>query len=292
MRLFALTSLTMVAFAANSVLNRAALTLGSIDAVSFGIIRLAAGALILGALVYAMRGRVRLGGTGRWIGVCALLLYVFGFSLAYEALDAGLGALILFGVVQITMFAGSLVQREHMPLRRGVGAALAFGGLVWLLWPGTGPQISALHGGLMALAGIGWGVYSLAGRREGDALSGTAANFILAAPVALLAGALLPHGVLGEAAFSGIALAVLSGAVTSGLGYALWYHVLPGLAASSAAVAQLTVPIIAMAGGILFLGEALTRDFAVAALVVLGGVALSVLPGKASARRGGRSRET
>ena len=282
MRLFALTALTMVAFASNSVLNRAALTLGGIDAVSFGVIRLMAGAFILGALVYALRGRVRLGGAGRWIGVCALLLYIFGFSLAYEALDAGLGALILFGVVQITMFAGGMVQREPMPPRRAVGASLAFGGLVWLLWPGTGPQISALHGGLMALADIGWGLYSLAGRREGDALSGTAANFILAGPVALLVAGLVPHGALSDAAFSGIALAIVSGAITSGLGYALWYHVLPGLAASSAAVAQLTVPIIAMAGGILFLGEALTRDFAVAAIVVLGGVAISVLPGKAS----------
>lgn len=281
MRLFALTALTMTAFAANSVLNRAALSAGGIDAVSFGVIRLVAGAVILGILVYALRGRVRLGGAQRWIGVGALLLYIFGFSLAYAALDAGLGALILFGVVQITMFAGGLMGGERMPPRRAIGAALAFGGLVWLLWPGAGPQISVLHGALMTLAGIGWGLYSLAGRREADGLSGTAANFLLAAPlavVALVAVAILPEGTPLFAAPWGIVLAVLSGAVTSGLGYALWYHVLPGLAASSAAVAQLTVPIIAMAGGMLFLGEALTRDFALAAAVVLGGVALSVVP--------------
>jgi len=278
MRLFALTALTMMAFATNSVLNRAALVGGGIDAVSFGVIRLAAGALMLGVLVYALRGRVHLGGPGRWIGVSALLLYIFGFSLAYEALDAGFGALILFGVVQITMFGGGLIVGERMPARRWAGATLAFGGLIWLLWPGAGPQISPVHAALMALAGVGWGLYSLAGRREADALRGTAANFILAALLATLAAFVLPIGGTVEAGPAGIALAVVSGAVTSGLGYALWYHVLPGLAASSAAVAQLTVPIIAMAGGMLFLGEALSPEFAVAALVVLGGVALSVLP--------------
>lgn len=280
MRLFLLTALTMIAFAANSVLNRMALAGGSIDAMSFGTIRLIAGAVTLAALSLALRGGLRLGGTGRIAGVGALLLYMYGFSGAYTVLDAGLGALILFGVVQITMFAGSLLEREAIPLRRALGAALAFAGLVWLLWPGAGPQVSVAHGLMMAAAGLGWGIYSLAGRRSTDALQGTAANFVLAAPLGLLLGFALPSEGL-RLGPEGIALAVLSGAVTSGLGYALWYRVLPGLPSSSAAVAQLTVPVIAMAGGVLLLGETLGLPLVLAGLVVLGGVALSVLPVRA-----------
>lgn len=277
MRLFLLTALTMIAFAANSVLNRMALAGGGIDAMSFGTIRLIAGAAMLGALSLALRGGVRLGGKGRIAGVAALLLYIYGFSTAYTVLDAGLGALILFGVVQITMFAGGLIAREAVPPRRALGAALAFAGLVWLLWPGAGPQVSLVHGLMMAAAGLGWGIYSLAGRRSTDALQGTAANFLLAAPAGLALGLALPsEGVrLGA---EGIALAVLSGAVTSGLGYALWYRILPDLPSSSAAVAQLTVPVIAMLGGVLLLGETLGLPVIGASLVVLGGVALSVVP--------------
>lgn len=279
MRLLFLTALTMIAFAANSVLNRMALAGGSIDAVSFGVVRLLAGALMLTILCLALRGRLQLLGPGRVAGVLSLLVYLYGFSMAYRALDAGLGALILFGVVQITMFAGGVWAREAMPARRWIGAGLAFAGLVWLLWPGAGPQVSALHGLLMAAAGVGWGVYSLTGRKSGDALMATAANFIWAAPLGLLMGWLAPKGgggvMLGA---EGMILAALSGAVTSGLGYALWYSILPRLAASVAAVAQLTVPVIAMAGGMALLGEALSVEFGLASALVLGGVAVSVIP--------------
>nr|WP_309501355.1 DMT family transporter [uncultured Roseovarius sp.] len=277
MRLFLLTTLTMVAFAANSVLTRAALAGGYIDAAGFGLIRLLAGAAALAVLVLAVRGRLRFGGAGRVLGVASLLVYLYGFSAAYTDLDAGLGALILFGVVQITMFAGGLVGGEATPPRRWVGAALAFAGLVWLLWPRSGVEISLWHAFLMTLAGVGWGLYSLAGRQSRDALMGTAANFVLAAPVGLAIGLALP-GVVDVATMTGwgVALAVLSGAVTSGLCYALWYAVLPQLASSVAAVAQLTVPVIAMAGGAALLGEALTGQFIVASVLVLGGVAISV----------------
>jgi drug/metabolite transporter (DMT)-like permease len=278
MRLFLLTALTMIPFAANSVLNRMALAGGSIDATSFGTIRLIAGAVMLAALSIGLRGGLRLGGPGRVVGVAALLLYIYGFSGAYTVLDAGLGALILFGVVQITMFADSIIAREAIPLRRALGAALAFSGLVWLLWPGAGPQVSVLHGLMMAAAGLGWGIYSLAGRRSTDALQGTAANFALAAPLGLVLSLLLPASGGVRLGAEGIMLAVLSGAVTSGLGYALWYRVLPDLPSSVAAVAQLTVPVIAMAGGVLLLGETLGLPLIVAGAVVLGGVALSVVP--------------
>lgn len=280
MQLVLLTSLTMVAFAANSVLNRMALASGGIDAASFGALRLVAGAAMLGLLV-TMRGNLwastRRGGT---VPVLALFAYMFGFSFAYLALDAGLGALILFGVVQITMFAGALLARDAIPARRWVGAAIAFGGLVWLLLPGQGERVAAdpFSAALMTLAGIGWGVYSLAGRGQSDPLAETFANFLKAAPLGI--------AMLGAAGFvsainigpSGAMLAVLSGAVTSGLGYALWYRVLPSLAPSIASVAQLTVPVIAMAGGWLLLGETLRPETIAPALCVLIGVGVSVLP--------------
>ncbi|WP_135505927.1 DMT family transporter [Roseovarius aestuariivivens] len=278
MRLFLLTSLTMIAFAANSVLNRMALAGGHIEAVQFGTIRLVAGAVMLAALCLLMRGALRFTGTGQAIGVAALVTYIYGFSLAYEALDAGLGALILFGMVQITMFASAVLGREIIPLRRWIGAGLALAGLAWLMWPGAGAHVSLLHGALMALAGIAWGVYSLVGRGAVDALGATAANFVLAVPVGLFAFLVLPAAPdAARATMPGVGLATLSGAVTSGLGYALWYLVLPRLQASVAAVAQLTVPVIALTGGVVFLDETVSLRIALASALVLGGVALSVL---------------
>ena len=278
MRLFALGALTMIAFAANSVLNRMALAGDLIGPAEFGAVRVLAGAITLAALVWWRRGTVRLAGPGRVTSVLALLVYIFGFTFAYVGLDAGLGALILFGMVQITMFGGALLAAEPVPGRRWAGAVLAFGGLVYLLAPGDA-GVAFGPAALMALAGIGWGVYSLAGRGAADALGATAANFVLAAPLALLV-ALLAGFV--QPSLAGLALAVLSGAVTSGLGYALWYAILPQLGASRAAVAQLSVPVIAALGGAALLGEAPSLRLALAGALVLGGVAISLLP----ARRG------
>ncbi|MWD29591.1 EamA family transporter [Aquicoccus sp. SCR17] len=276
--LFSLIALTMVAFAANSVLNRMALAGGAIDPVDFGALRLVSGAGML-ALLMRLRGRrIQLRGPGRVAGVLSLLVYVYGFSLAYLALDAGAGALILFGLVQITMFAAALAGGERPSAARWAGAGLALIGLAWLLWPGSVP-LSLPHAALMAAAGVGWGIYSLAGRRAADPLAATTANFLLAAPAGLVV-ALLAGSEIGSATPAGLGFAVLSGAVTSGLGYALWYAVLPRIAATSAAIAQLTVPVIAMAGGALLLGEGLSLRFALAAALVLGGVALSVLGGR------------
>ncbi len=277
MPLLLLTTLTMIAFASNSLLNRMALAGGHIGATDFGTIRLIAGAVMLGALCLLLRGGLQLRGPARVTGVLALLLYMYAFSTAYNALDAGLGALILFGLVQITMFAGGLWAREVMPLRRWIGAGMALAGLAWLLWPGAqGAQVSLLHGGLMALAGVGWGIYSLAGRLSKDALQATAANFILAAPLGVLIGFGLPGGEVAVS-MTGVWIAILCGAITSGVGYAMWYQVLPQLQASVAAVAQLTVPVIAMVAGVLLLGEVLTLKAVLASALVLGGVAVSVL---------------
>jgi drug/metabolite transporter (DMT)-like permease len=270
MRLLALTAVVMLAFAANSVLNRMAVGTGAIDAAAFAAIRLASGAAVLAVLVL-LRGKplVR---DASVAGVAGLLCYLFGFSVAYGQLDAGTGALLLFGTVQIVMFAGALAGGERVPPRRIAGAVLALGGLAVLLAPQGAGGIAAYLA--MVVAGIGWGIYSLAGRRAADALAATTGNFVLALPVGLLGAVVMGANPQGAAA-SGIALAVLSGAVTSGMGYALWYRILPDLGASRAAVAQLTVPLLAAAGGAVLMAEGVGLSFALAALLVLGGVALA-----------------
>ncbi|MEO1678274.1 MAG: DMT family transporter [Pseudomonadota bacterium] len=270
-RLFALTALTMVAFAANSILNRMALADLGMGPASFAAIRLMSGAALLTALVWRTHRRVAPFAPGRATGVIALSAYVIGFSYAYVTLDAGLGALLLFGGVQITMFAGGLLGGERPPARRWAGAVLALTGLAWLLWPAgvSPPPLSGVA--LMLVAALGWGIYSLQGRGASDPTEATASNFLLAAPLGIALVALLPDA----APPTGIALAILSGAVTSGLGYALWYTVLPQLTASSAAVAQLSVPVIALAAGAALLGEPITTRLLLASALVLGGILLS-----------------
>ncbi len=273
MRLIFLTALTMLAFAANSVLNRWAVGPGHIGAVEFALVRLVAGAAVLAVLVLWQRGGWAWpGARGRVAGVLGLSAYLLGFSLAYRGLDAGTGALVLFGAVQVTMFAGALWSGEVVPGRRWAGAVLALAGLALIAAPGVvawGPLL------LMALAGLGWGIYSLAGRGTADPLAATAWNFLLSVPLVLPLG--LAVGVAAPNA-TGLALAVVSGAVTSGLGYALWYAILPRLGAARAAVAQLTVPLLAAIGGAVILAEWPGLWFWLASLLVLGGVALASLP--------------
>ena len=277
MRLFLLTALTMLAFAANSVLNRWAVGPGHIGAVEFAAVRLVSGAVVLAVLVLWQRGGLAWPGMqGRVTGVVGLSAYLLGFSLAYRGLDAGTGALVLFGMVQVTMFAGALRSGEPVPALRWAGALLALAGLTLIAAPGvSGPTLPLLPLGLMALAGVGWGVYSLAGRGATDPLAATAWNFLLAVPLVLPLG--LALGLEQPAAF-GIWLAVVSGAITSGLGYALWYGVLPRLGAGRAAVAQLSVPVLAALGGAVLLAEAPGLRFWLASALVLGGVALASLP--------------
>jgi drug/metabolite transporter (DMT)-like permease len=269
----------MAAFAANSLLNRIALANNAIDAISFGSIRLVAGALVLSFLCTIFRGRLKLGGHRRIGEVLALLLYIYAFSFAYKAIDAGFGALILFGAVQLTMFTGSLSSSERPQPRQWLGSSLAFAGLVWLLWPSGSQNASVLHGLLMGGAGISWGLYSIWGKSNHDALKATASNFVLAAPVGVLFG-WISASLRQDVALSweGIILALVSGGVTSGLGYALWYSVLPCLKSSTAAVIQLTVPPLAIAGGIVFLSETLATKFALASLLVMFGVVISLTP--------------
>lgn len=274
MRLFLLTALTMVAFAANSVLNRMALADAAIGPALFAALRLGSGAFALALLVLVQRRalpvfrRLRLAQTG------ALTLYMLGFSFAYVTLDAGVGALVLFGGVQLTMLAGAAVMGEALTPRRVGGAFLALAGLVVLLWPAGGAQLPPGGALLMAAAGLGWGMYSLAGRGAADPLAATAANFVLATPLAFAALMAFPDAV--PPLPRGVALAVVSGVVTSGLGYALWYAVLPRLSAAGAGIAQLSVPLIAAAGGLALLAEVPEPRFALAAILVLGGIWLGL----------------
>jgi drug/metabolite transporter (DMT)-like permease len=271
MQTFALTALAMLAFAANSLLTRLGVAGEGMDAGLFAVVRVASGAVVLWALVQR-RGRPVPLGWHRVRPAAMLALYMAGFSAAYQSLDAGVGALILFGGVQVTMFVGALLAGERMTLPKVLGAAVALTGLAVLVWPGPGFALPLPGVALMLAAALGWGVYSLLGRSEVDPLAGTAANFALCLPM------VLPMVLIGEGAASlpGIVLACVAGGLTSGLGYALWYLVLPRLAATRAAVAQLSVPVLAAAGGVVVLGEALEWRFALAALLVLAGIGLTL----------------
>ncbi|MFV1877506.1 DMT family transporter [Nioella sp.] len=278
MRLALLTALTMLAFAANSILNRMALAGGDIDALGFAIIRVLSGAGMLVVLVLIQRRGLPMFQPGRLAGALSLCLYLLGFSIAYLRLDAGLGALILFGCVQITMFAGAILGGESVPPARWLGAGLAMAGLGWLVWPAGEVTVPLMGTVFMALAGVGWGIYSLAGRKAGDPLAATAANFLWAVPVCLIIPIFLPVQMEPvDVTTKGILLACLSGAVTSGLGYALWYSLLPQLKATVAGLVQLSAPVIAILGGVLLLGEGLSLRLVLAAAIVLGGIAFGLL---------------
>lgn len=275
MRFYILICLTMVAFAANSLLNRVAVDYGYIDPESFAVIRVASGALMLIALARFKGANLTWLEPRRGLGALALALYMIGFSTAYLTLPAGLGALILFGVVQISIFVIAAFLKAAPTLRQIVGAVIAFGGLVVIVNPSATVSVDLQGAGLMALAGLGWAVYTINGRYEPDALAGTAANFVLALPLTLAVPFLTdaPHDISAP----GLLLAVLSGAFASGLGYALWYSLLPKLTPSTAAILMLSVPVLALAGGVLLLGEVLHLRYLGGAVLVLGGLTLSFL---------------
>ena len=273
MKIFLGVALTMVAFAANSILNRMALSTESIDPASFACIRIASGIFVLVCILLFQGKLTKMSWKPDAKAVFGLSAYMIGFSFAYMSLDAGIGALILFGGVQITMFAGAILKGQKPVMLQWIGAIIAFSGLVYLLMPGE-LSINIQGAGLMIIAAIGWGLYSLRGQLVVDPLSSTMLNFLFALPIAIFVLVLTQNIEISQ---SGLLLAMLSGGITSALGYALWYKILPALNTSTAAVSQLTVPIIAMAGGLLLLGESVTLIFIIASILVLGGVAISVL---------------
>jgi drug/metabolite transporter (DMT)-like permease len=262
----------MLAFASNSLLCRVALEHTGIDAATFTTIRLISGAIMLW-LVVQIRG-VTGDGRGNGLSALALFAYAAGFSYAYVSLPAATGALLLFGAVQATMIGYGLWSGERLLKLQLAGLLLAISGLVGLLLPGiSAPPLSGSV--LMLGAGVAWGVYSLRGKGKGDPVRVTAGNFLRAVPVAAVLSVLMLNGASLDAA--GFWCAVSSGALASGLGYAIWYTALPALKATNAATVQLSVPVIAAFGGIIFLGEPVTLRLALASVAILGGIALVIL---------------
>ncbi len=272
-RIFLLTIFAMLAFAGNSLLCRLALKSNEIDAASFTMIRLVSGALVLWLLVRSKNKSKA--GTGSWMSGFALFVYAAGFSFAYLELSAAMGALLLFGSVQVSMIAYGISKGERLHGLALPGFLISLAGFVGLLLPGiTAPPLQASM--LMSISGIAWGIYSIRGKNEGDPLQMTAGNFVRAAFVAAVCGVVfspwLMQGELPE--FSGVIYAICSGAITSGLGYAIWYSVLPSLKTTTAAIVQLSVPAIAALGGVMLLHESLSLRLALATLAILGGIAI------------------
>jgi drug/metabolite transporter (DMT)-like permease len=271
-RTIILTSLAMIAFAGNSLLCRLALKHTSIDAASFTTIRLVSGAAMLW-LVVRIRGGTNVG-KGNWLSALALFVYAAGFSFAYISLSAATGSLLLFGAVQVTMIGYGIWSGERLLKLQVVGLMVAFGGLVGLLLPGL--SAPPLYGSILMLgAGAAWGIYSLRGRGEGDPTRVTSGNFMRAALIAAVMSLLMFK--VTSLNNAGVWYAISSGALASGIGYTIWYTALPGLKATNAATVQLSVPVIAALGGVLFLGEPISMRLVLATIAILGGIAIVIL---------------
>ena len=270
-RVAALTLFAMLAFAGNSLLCRVALRDTAIDAASFTTIRLASGALVLAAIMLARKSRPA--AAGSWPMAAMLFGYAAFFSFAYRQLSAATGALLLFGAVQTSMLGYGLASGERLRPLQVAGLAAAVGGLIYMLLPGLAapPIVSAA---CMLLAGASWAVYSVLGRGVKDPVGATAGNFVRSLPFTVV----LSLASIGSFQIdrTGVAYAVLSGAITSGLGYVLWYAALPALKATSAATVQLSVPAIAALGGVALLSETMSPRLLVASAAILGGIALTI----------------
>jgi drug/metabolite transporter (DMT)-like permease len=262
----------MVAFASNSLLCRLALKQTAIDPATFTFVRVFSGAVALWLIIKIRR--ISLSKSGNWPSAVALFVYAAAFSFAYVGLSAGTGALLLFGAVQATMILWGFLKGERFDLIQIFGFMTALTGLVVLVFPGLSapPLIGSM---LMLGAGVAWGIYSLRGKVAGHAVAVTTGNFLRAVLLALALSVVLISR--ADVKPVGIAYAIISGAITSGLGYVIWYRALSGLKATTAGVVQLSVPVLAAAGGILFLGEPLTLRYLLASVAILGGIALVVL---------------
>jgi len=268
------TTLAMLAFAGNSILCRLALRDGTIDPASFTSIRLTAGAFALLLIFRLLRRDRAVGDSGGWISAAMLFLYAICFSYAYVTLNAGAGALILFGCVQATMILIGLRSGDRPGPGEWVGWIIASVGLLWLLLPGASspPMVGAL---MMAIAGVAWGIYSIKGRGEADALGATAANFLLTLVFVVMLSLLTFK--TADISTTGVVLAIASGALTSGIGYVVWYAALESLSAMRAALVQLSVPVIAATGGALLLSEPLSLQLMIASALVLGGISFALV---------------
>jgi drug/metabolite transporter (DMT)-like permease len=276
-RTWTLTALAMSAFAGNSLLCRMALRHTQIDAAGFTLVRIVSGAVTLWLIV--VLGRGSRGVAGDWGSAAALFAYAAAFSFAYVGLTAGAGALLLFGAVQATMIGAGFVGGERLSPKQTAGLVLALAGLAGMLLPGLSAP-SLWHSVLMLAAGVAWGVYSLRGKGVADPAAATAGNFVRAVPMAVVLGVAALPTLQWDAA--GVGYAVASGALASGIGYAIWYSALRGLTAIRAATVQLSVPVLAAVAGIGLLGESMTLRLVAAAIAILGGIAL-VMTGRKQA---------
>lgn len=280
MRLFILSVITMCGFAANSVLTRVALEAGLIDAASFGLVRLFSGAVVLAGLV-SVRASAVTWRPRSWFEPLALLGYVVGFSIGYVTLPAGLGAFILFGGVQVTMLAFAVLLGQNVTRTQGIGMAVASVGLVLLFDPFGQGDVDGWGAVAMSCAAVSWGAYSFLGKGAGDPLQSSARNFLFAflGAVPVLIWFVDRDAIQQE----GVLLAILSGGFTSALVYALWYWILPQIQTMTAAIAQLSVPVLATLFGVVFMGEVVGVHFLLAAFLILFGIVISVLsPAKGS----------
>jgi drug/metabolite transporter (DMT)-like permease len=268
------TTLALIAFAANSVLCRLALGEKTIDAAGFTSVRLLSGALVLFCILKFSNKKNGSSTKGSWSAAFMLFLYAVTFSFAYLTLNTGTGALILFGSVQITMILRSLFSGNRLLPIEWMGVIVAFSGIVYLVLPGvTAPSFTGFS--LMTLAGIAWGLYTLKGRGSANPLSDTTYNFLRSVPFMIVLGMFFFQNV--HISREGVILAAISGGITSGIGYTLWYMALRGLSATQAAVVQLSVPVIAGFGGIVFISEPISLRLALSALLTLGGILMVIL---------------
>lgn len=269
------TTVALIAFASNSILCRLALAPGAIDAATFTTVRLVSGAAAL-LLIAFTTGRANRRGAGNWMSGAMLFIYAICFSLAYIDLSIATGALILFCAVQLTMIMAAIATGERPQPLQWLGLLAALGGFIYLVSPGLeAPSPSGSV--LMTVSGVAWGIYTLRGRGSADPISATTDNFVRAVPFILIVGVVMLRD--AHVTTRGVILAIISGALTSGIGYVIWYAALKGLTATRAATVQLTVPLIATLGGVLFMSEAVSLRLAVATAITLGGVWL-VLAGR------------
>lgn len=264
-----LTSLALIAFASNSVICRLALGNNTIDASSFTIIRLFSGAIVLLFLVKFSNSTKRILSKGNWLVSSMLFIYAASFSYAYKSLDTGTGALILFGAVQITIILFAIIQGNILNNKEWMGVFISLFGFIYLVLPGvnTPPLVGFI---LMAIAGISWGIYTIKGFTSNSPLIDTCSNFIKTIPLILILFLIT----IKDATYSieGVLLACISGGITSGIGYAIWYMAIKGLTKTQTAVVQLLVPILAAFGGVLFMSENISLRLVIAAILILGGI--------------------
>ena len=273
---YSLVLLTMLAFSGNALLTRAALASYNMDPELVLLLRVSAGAITLLLICYLKKYSLKILSNLHLKTAVALSLYLVSFSYAFTGLETGIGVLIQFGVVQLVMFASSFLSDQKVPKNKTIGAIIAFTGLIYLLWPSGDFTLNFESSVLMAIAGMAWGIYSVLGKKAESAIAATTASFLISTPICLIFVLLLPNNPDFSWSNKGALLAIASGSITSGIGYALWYYVLPKIPSTNAAVSQLSVPLIAAAGGMIFMQELITLKFVLSCVLVLGGIALTI----------------